>query len=149
MTNELVRKVMNNISKRNIEQEPRTNNCIRVTNNQYEYQKKIALSNYGSAKELNYKDRDKIDKKPINLNSLADEVRGRVKTDKPLESNGEFTIKAKRENKLTLQDLTKMAGGKSEEAKSDKSLKDTFTQKSISNKGLTLNDLANNMKKNI
>lgn len=147
MTSELVRRVMNNISQKNLDSLPGTSS--KDIKDSYEYQKKVALSNYGSAEALNNIKMDRSIKKSMDLNSLADEIRGTGKSDKPLGPTEEFKMESGRKKKLTLQELSRMAGGKTDETGNQNSLKDLNKQENTSKKGLTLEKLADNMKKNI
>nr|WP_300004989.1 hypothetical protein [Tissierella sp.] len=146
MTSELVRRVMNNISQKNLDSLPGNGN--KESKDSYEYQKKIALSNYGSGEALNHRNIDRSIKQSMDLNSLADEIRGN-KSDKPSGPSKEFKMDSGSKNKLTLQDLSRMAGGKADERGNQSSLKDSGMQKETKKRGLTLDKLADNMKKNI
>lgn len=147
MTSELVRRVMNNIASKKIDQIPRRN--TEGIKNDYEYQKKISLLNYSSPKNENYNSNKKGNKKAMDLNSLADEIRGVSQSDKALIQSKDNIVKDHKNNKMTLSDLSKLSGGKDEESKIYKTPNSSSSKNNKKNMGLSLEDLANSIKKNI
>lgn len=147
MNSELVRRVIDNIAKKNIDTMPRNNKTD--IKDSYEYQKKISLSNYSSGKDSNYNWNNKAEKKAIKLSSLANEIRGTVKNEEAAITSSGKGIKTRRDNTITLNQLSKLSVGKAEEPKTYKSLESSSTRNNKKNTGLSLEDLANNIKKNI
>lgn len=147
MRSELVRRVMDNIAKKNIDQMP--GEITEDIKDDYEYQKRISLLNYASDKDLDFSSKNITKKKAMDLSSLADKARGRDQGDRPLNQTADVKIKKSKSNKLTLSELSKLSGGKGEKSESYKTSNATKNQNNKTNRGLSLEDLTNNIKKNI
>lgn len=150
MTNELVKTVMNNIAKKNIGN--LHENDTRNTEDSYELQKQRSLSNYSSnyssSNNSNYSSNVHSKKKAVDLNSLAREIKGESRE---VKSSDTFTNKNNNksgDNRLTLDDLSKITGGKESTENLNKSSKRDYV-KSESKHGVSLEDLARDTKKNI
>lgn len=147
MANELLKSVMNNIANKNLDstdynkasnEYKNTNNYINNTEDRYERQKKLSLSKYSSSKQ-NVKVKD--------LNDLADEIRGtsREKTnERPISENRSVNTN----NRLTLDDLSRQAGGKSDKDVTSSTINMSYTNSTDKSK-FSLDSLTEKIKKNI
>lgn len=150
MTNELVKTVMNNIVKKNIGD---LHENTRISNNEdsYELQKKRSLSNYSnkykSATSSNYSSKQR-ERKAVDLNSLAREIKGESNDSKASADFVKKTHKKSGNNRLTLDELSKISGGK-ENSENKRKIDNIDHERVKSKHGVSLEDLARDAKKNI